>query len=237
MPRPTLPLPLPLSLTITITIIALPLMLSAAACAPPDAAEQGEETGAVTEYVPLPVLNIGMDQLHVARLVLDLDVTIARFVEPARSLPLDRVELTLDDEEPVDLGNVITDCLEECPAGDETCRRGYEITGGADFVVGQGEGFIDVTSGSDCTVCGWAVICMGSCGELGPGSVPRGDPSQYDVDPAEGGDTGVDGGGSGGSDGDSGSGDSGSHGDSGSGASSGGEGGSHGGVGNPGGWD
>lgn len=212
------------------------LIVLMAACAPPTANEQPAEAGEHREYVPLPVLDIGLEQLHVARLVLDLDVNIARFIDPARSLPLDRVLLTKGGEEPADLGSVITDCMVSCPPDQADCRRGYEITGGAGFVVGQGEGFVDVTAGSRCSVCGWAVICEGSCDRLGPGEVPRGDPSQYDVDPAEG-DTGVDG--SGGSDGDSGgSGSSGGRsrgGASGSGAGSGG--GSHGGVGNPGGWD
>ena len=195
-----------------------------------------------SEMVAPVVLNIGIDQLHVARFDLDLDVNIARFTEPAATLPLDRVIIfgEAPEEVPEPLDGVVTRCYE---------LFGYDVTGGGAFIVGQGEDIVTSLSGSgsNCAECGAVVICAGSCPNLGPGEVPRGDPSTYDTDPPEG-DTGVDNGGGddggeGGSDGssggsggsDSGSGGTASGSGSTSGGSTGGSGGSSGGVGQPGG--
>ncbi len=222
-----------------LSLLAAAVSALALACAAPppgdeDTTAAADDDGDI-QYAPV-VLDIGIDQLHVARLDLDLDDVVVRFTDPASSLPLDRVQILADEQEPVDLDNAISNCGAPCPIGEEDCHPGYEITGGAEFVVGQGEGFVDATAGSVCAVCGWAVICAGSCRNLGPGDVPRVDPASYDTDPADddgtGGTGGGDGGGSGGDDG--GSSGGGAH-DSGSGASSGGTGGGHGGVGNPGG--
>lgn len=223
----------------------IPFTLAVACGAPPreETTSAGDSAGDAQMVAPV-VLNIGIDQLHVARVVFDLDTTIVRFVDPAGELPLDRVQVLANGFAPEDLDHIIAQCSD---------LQGYEITGGDAFVVGQGEALLgaDLSSGgTHCAVCGFAVICPGMCPALGPGDVPHdaagfddGDPrddSEQNVTSGDGngGDTGTDGGGSsGGSSGDGGSNGNtsgGSAGGSGSGASSGGSGGSHGGVGNPG---
>lgn len=199
---------------------SLALVCSMTACGvSPEEARPSEAEGEGEDVVAPVVLNIGIDQLAVARFDLDLGANIARFTEPAARLPLDRVSIFMEHEPPEDLSDALARCNE---------LWGYEVTGGAEFVVGQGESDITELGVSSCISCGFAVICPGTCRNLGPGEIPRSDPSAYDTDPVEG-DTGVDNGGS------SGTGDSG--GASGSGAGSGGHGGASGGVGQPGGWD
>lgn len=222
-----------------ISLLSLTFMFTSACGAPPASSAAAEEDDAAGAQMVAPVvLNIGIDQLHVARAVFDLDTTIVRFVDPAGELPLDRVQVLANGFAPEDLDHIIARC---------SVLEGYEITGGDAFVVGQGEALLGAgmtSDGAHCAVCGFAVICPGSCPALGPGDVPHGAASFDDGDPRDdsdenvtggdgnGGDTGTDGGGSSGSNGGNASG--GSAGDSGSGASSGGSGGSHGGVGNPG---
>lgn len=233
--------------------LALALLCSSlAACVlAPEEAQRAQDEGDAQEPVAPVLLNIGIDQLRVARLVLDLDTEVARFIQPASELPLDRVQVLANGFAPEDLDHIIARCSE---------LEGYEITRGDAFVVGQGEALLGADiggGGTQCAVCGFAVICPGMCPALGPGEVPH-DASSFDDDPRDdadanvtsgdgnGGDTGTDSGGDSGGDdgGGDGSGDSGSNagntsggsaGDSGSGASDGGSGGSHGGVGNPGG--
>lgn len=209
----------------------LATLATLAACGvAPEEAQQANGDGDARELVAPVVLNIGIEQLAVARFDLDLERNIGRFTGPASAMPLDRVSIFADGEVPEDLDNAIARCNE---------LWGYEITGGAEFVVGQGETNIAELNTGSCVACGFAVICPGSCPNLGPGEVPRGDPSTWDTDPPDG-DTGVDNGGSDGSSGDGSSGSSGGHtggngSTSGSGAGSGGSGGTGGGVGNPGG--
>jgi hypothetical protein len=206
---------------------SLPIALAACGAAPRTDAAATDDDARTDDVAPV-LLNIGIDQLHVARLDLDLDANIVRFTAPAATLPLDRVSIFADEAPPEDLNSAIERCND---------LWGNDVTGGDEFVVGQGESLVMSLGASACVTCGFAVICPGHCSALGPGDVPRGDTSTYDTDPSDGADTGSDGGESGGSG--SGSGNDGdrSGGDSSSGADSGGSGGSHGGVGQPGGWD
>lgn len=214
-----------------LALLALSLAPLAACGSPPNEAPASDAAATNQEHVAPVVLNIGIDQLHVARFELDLRANIARFMEPAASLPLDRVVIFGQgpDETPEHLDDVVSRCYEVF---------GYDVTGGTAFIIGQGEDLLTTltANGSECAECGAVVICVGMCAELGPGEVPRADPATYDTDPPEG-DTGVDNGSGDGESGGSGSGNDGdrSGGDSGSGADSGGNGGSHGGVGQPGG--
>lgn len=215
--------------------LAPALALSFACGVAPRDSDAREDADAEQGQAPV-VLNIGNEDLRVARFDLDLDIHIARFLEPAAELPLDRVSIfgAGPDQQPEDLSIALARC---------NALWGYEVTGGAAFVVGQGESLSGTSGGgSACAPCGFTLVCPSTCPDLGPGEIPRADPSTYDTDPAEG-DTGVDNGG-GGSGGGSGGGDSsgtssGSGGNksggSTSGGSTGGSGGSSGGVGQPGG--
>lgn len=201
------------------------VLLATGACGAPAEDHDGTAADDGTASVPV-VLNIGSEQLRGDGLVLDLDVTIARFLEPAHLLPLERVHITAHGRDGEDLIGAIFRCSDEL---------GYDVTGGDQFVIGQGEELIVNSEAVGCVPCGWTVICPSSCDALGPGQVPYGDPAPNDLDPADG--DGSSGTGSGGT-GSGGSGDSGASGSTGgsSGAGTGGEGGSHGGAGNPGGW-
>ncbi|OGQ09200.1 MAG: hypothetical protein A2138_22190 [Deltaproteobacteria bacterium RBG_16_71_12] len=213
----------------------LVLALLCAACGAPvtDGADDANAADAAPTPTPV-VLDLDAEQLDVARLDIDLDVNIARFLAPPDELPLDNVFLTADGYPAESLVGDIYSCFE---------HHGDELAGGGFIVMSIEEDPFEAST-ADCLPCGLALICPGVHEELGPGAVPDRHASSTDVDPADGDDpcgtgdsTGDSSGGStGGSSGGSTSGSSGGSTSSGSGAGTGGSGGSSGGAGNPG-WD
>lgn len=168
------------------------------------------------------IYDIGLADLQVARLVINLDEVIARFTAPASELPLERVQILGFGQAPQSLADVVERCFE---------IHGHDVTGGGQFMVGQGEGTALDGCGGGCAPCGFTTVCAGVCRGAGDGRAP-GATTSGDVDPEEGGalPSGGEGGSSSSNDGRGDRAGSGAD----SGASSGGQGGSHGGVGNPG---
>ena len=215
------------------SLLALTLFAAACGVSPDDNTNGADDTAAAGPVVH----NIGAAQLDVVRLDIDLDQVVARFLQPAPELPLERVYLTSNGQAAENLADGIFSCFSA--RDDGMVNSGPFIVTGDDGAVLDGD--VD-----HCLPCGHALICGGAHEELGRGQEPPLDPTANELAADDDGvtdppDDGVTDTGSGGTTGDSGSSGTGSSGSSGTGSSSGGgtggTGGNHGGAGNPGGGD